>query len=74
MIRRVKVRKSQMELNQQEEQQPQTRNQKMEKQVDRCLRYHQHQANKAELKIMMMERKKQKEINSRRNQKIDEIE
>ena len=74
MTRRVKARKKQTEPNLQAEQQPRMRNQRTERLVDKYSKYHRHPANKAALKIMMMERKKRKEINSQRNLKIDVIE
>ena len=74
MTRKVRARRKLMAPNQQEEQLLQMRNQRTERLVVKCSKYHQHPANKAVLKIMMMERKKRKEINSQRNLKIDVIE
>jgi hypothetical protein len=72
--RRQSPRKRLMEPNLQEELRLPTTNQRTVKQVDKSLRYHRPRANKVVLKIMMMERKKRKEINSQRNLKIDVIE
>jgi len=72
--RKRNPRKRLMEPNLQEELQLPTTNQRTVKQEDKSLRYHPPRANKVVLKIMMMERKKRKEINSQRNLKIDVIE
>lgn len=72
--RKPNPRKRPTEQNLQEEQPPPMTNQRMEKLVDKSLRFHRPRANKVVLKIMMMERKKRKEINSQRNLKIDVIE
>ena len=74
MTRRLKARRRRMAPNQQEAQQLQMRNQRTERQTAKCSKCRRHLASKAVLKIMMMERKKRKEINSQRNLKIDVIE
>ena len=74
MTRRAKARKKPTVPSQQEEPLLQMRNQRTERRVVKCSKYHRHLPNKAVLKIMMMERKKRKEINSQRNLKIDVIE
>lgn len=74
MTRKAKARRKPMVLNPLEEMPPQTTKQRMERTVDKYSKFHPLQANKVALKIMMMERKNRKEINSQRNLKIDVIE
>jgi hypothetical protein len=74
MTRKAKARRKPMVLNPLVEMLLQMTNQRMERTVDKCLKCRPLRANKVAPKIMMMERKNRKEINSQRNLKIDVIE